>query len=55
MFKNSDKEKHTETAIKLLNQYALFFGKRSCVPNKPIVTSFELIDEGELTNVFDCA
>ena len=36
-------------------QYALFFGKRSCVPNKPIVTSFELIDEGELTNVLDCA
>ena len=35
-------------------QYALFFGKRSCVPNKPIVTKFELIDEGNLVNVSNC-
>jgi CRISPR system Cascade subunit CasD len=35
--------------------YALFFGKRSCVPNKPLVTKFELIKEEDLENVFDCA
>ena len=33
--------------------YALYFGKRSCVPNKPIVTEFKLVEE--LNNVHDCA
>lgn len=35
--------------------YALFIGKRSCVPNKPIVTEFNLIKKEELKNVHDCA
>lgn len=34
--------------------YALFIGKRSCVPNKPFVTNFELISEGDLENVSNC-
>lgn len=36
-------------------EYALYFGKRSCVPNKPIVTEFKLFNEEELDNVYDCA
>lgn len=36
-------------------EYALYFGKRSCVPNKPIVTTFEMFDEEELNDVHDCA
>lgn len=35
-------------------KYALFIGKRSCIPNKPIVQEFELIKEEELENVYDC-
>lgn len=35
--------------------YSLFIGKRSCVPNKPIVTEFKLIKKEELKNVHDCA
>ena len=35
--------------------YSLFIGKRSCVPNKPIVTKFELYNEEDLNNVYDCA
>ena len=35
--------------------YSLFIGKRSCVPNKPLVTEFNLIKKEELKNVFDCA
>lgn len=35
--------------------YALYFGKRSCVPNKPIVTEFKMLDEEELNDVYDCA
>lgn len=34
--------------------YALYLGKRSCIPNKPLVTEFKLIDEGDLTDVYDC-
>lgn len=34
--------------------YALYFGKRSCIPNKPIVTKFELFSEEELHDVHDC-
>lgn len=34
--------------------YSLYFGKRSCVPNKPLVTTFELIDGKDLVNVSDC-
>lgn len=33
--------------------YSLYLGKRSCIPNKPIVTTFELINEEDLTNVYD--
>lgn len=36
-------------------EYALYFGKRSCVPNKPIVTELEMFDEEELNDVYDCA
>lgn len=36
-------------------EYALYFGKRSCIPNKPIVTEFKLFSEEELENVYDCA
>lgn len=35
-------------------EYALYFGKRSCVPNKPIVTEFKLFSKEELDNVYDC-
>ena len=35
-------------------EYALYFGKRSCIPNKPIVTEFKLFSEEELENVYDC-
>lgn len=35
--------------------YALYIGKRNCVPNKPIVTEFELLNEEDLSNVYDCA
>lgn len=35
-------------------KYALYLGKRSCVPNKPIVTSFKLFTEEDLENVYDC-
>lgn len=35
--------------------YALYIGKRSCVPNKPLVTEYKLIKEEDLENVFDCA
>ena len=35
--------------------YTLFIGKRSCVPNKPIVTDFNLIKEEDLTDVYNCA
>lgn len=35
--------------------YALFIGKRSCVPNKPIVTEFILLKKEELKDVHDCA
>lgn len=34
--------------------YALFIGKRSCIPNKPFVTEFNLISEGDLENVPNC-
>ena len=34
--------------------YSLYFGKRCCVPNKPLVTTFELIDGKDLVNVSDC-
>ena len=33
--------------------YALYFGKRCCVPNKPIVGNYELVED--LDHVFDCA
>jgi len=36
-------------------EYSLFIGKRSCIPNKPIVTEFNLIKKEELKNVHDCA
>ena len=36
-------------------EYSLYFGKRSCIPNKPIVTEFNLIKEEDLTDVYDCA
>ena len=36
-------------------KYALFIGKRSCVPTKPLVTEFNLIKKEELKNVHDCA
>ena len=36
-------------------EYSLFIGKRSCIPNKPIVTEFSLIKKEELKNVHDCA
>lgn len=36
-------------------KYALYFGKRCCIPNKPIVTDFELFNEEDLENVYDCA
>lgn len=36
-------------------EYSLYFGKRSCIPNKPIVTDFNLIKEEDLTDVYDCA
>ena len=32
-------------------EYSLFIGKRSCIPNKPIVTEFNLIKKEELKNV----
>lgn len=50
-------EKELRTIFEALKnpQYALYFGKRSCVPNKPIATTFDLISEDELENVFDCA
>ena len=35
--------------------YSLFIGKRSCVPNKPIVTKFELFNEEDLVNVYNCS
>lgn len=35
-------------------EYSLYFGKRSCVPNKPIVTEFKLFNKEELDNVYDC-
>lgn len=35
--------------------YSLYFGKRSCIPNKPIVTTYELIKKEDLQNVYDCA
>lgn len=35
--------------------YSLFIGKRSCIPNKPIVTSFELFDKEDLKDVYNCA
>ena len=35
--------------------YSLFIGKRSCVPNKPFVTEFELYNEEDLNNVYNCA
>lgn len=35
--------------------YSLYIGKRSCVPNKPIVTDFTLFSKEELTDVYDCA
>lgn len=40
----------------LLNPcYALYFGKRGCVPNRPIVeVEFNTIKEEELTDVRDC-
>lgn len=34
--------------------YNVYFGRRNCIPNKPIVTEFKLIDEGELEDVRDC-
>ena len=35
--------------------FALYFGKKCCVPNKPIVDDdFVLLDEGDLENVYDC-
>lgn len=36
-------------------EYSLYFGKRSCIPNKPIVTEFNLIKEEDLPDVYDCA
>lgn len=36
-------------------EYSLFIGKRNCIPNKPIVTEFNLIKKEELKNVHDCA
>lgn len=36
-------------------EYSLFIGKRSCIPNKPIVTEFNLIKKEELKDVHDCA
>lgn len=35
-------------------EYALYFGKRSCIPNKPLVTEFKLFSKEELENVHDC-
>ena len=35
--------------------YHQYFGKRSCVPSEPVVTTFKLIPEEELKNVHDCA
>lgn len=35
-------------------EYALFIGKRSCIPNKPIVTTYELFNEEDLKDVYDC-
>ena len=35
--------------------YALYLGKRSCIPNKPIVEEFILIEEEELSDVYYCA
>ena len=36
-------------------EYSFFIGKRSCIPNKPIVTEFNLIKKEELKDVHDCA
>ena len=36
-------------------EYSLFIGKRSCVPNSPLVTEFKLIKKEKLKNVHDCA
>lgn len=35
--------------------YHQYFGKRSCVPSEPVVTTFKLIPEEELKDVHDCA
>ena len=35
--------------------YSLYIGKRSCIPNKPIVTDFTLIKKEDLSDAYDCA
>ena len=51
---NDSKLKEIYDAIKN-PVYSLYIGKRSCIPNKPLVTTFKLIREEELLNVYDCA
>ena len=54
MFVGADEETLKKIYDAIQNpSYALYFGKRSCVPNKPIVTEFKLVEE--LNNVHDCA